>query len=741
MREWAKIELGERDTAQVVAAVRKWTASLDPQEKDYEHHMMEALWVHQWHNAVDLPLLARMLESPEPRARAAAARVLCYWRDRVPNSLAQFKKLALDEHPRVRLEAVRAASFYPSAEAAEVALAVLKHPMDYYLDYTLKETLRQLAPWWRKAISEGRPLAADNPAGIDHLIKSVGNTELLKMPRTPAVLESILSRDGISDSDRNVALDAIAKLRNTPRVNELLRLLDAKSSTDPSAVLHMARLLPLQSSSDLKPMRANLSQLSLNGSSSELRQSAWSALALADGGFDQTWQDASHSPRALSDLVQGIPLLTDPDFRAKAYDRVTPLLHSIPETLKSAAASNSSAATRFVRIEIPRNATLTLAEVEVFSEGRNVARQGKARQSSTSNGGEASRAIDGRTDGSFTSGTQTHSIENEPNPWWEVDLGSELPVDSVVVWNRTDDQLGRRLDGYTLTLLDRSRQEVLKKTKNPAPAPSQRIPVGGDPIGALRRGAIRASVSMNREPASVFEALGEMIARGELVSAAAEGIRSIPRSAWPKAKAGEVATSLVSWAKNIPTGERTAQDFVETIQFAEDITGLLPPEKALGLRKELRTLRVPVFVIRAVREQMRYDTPRIVVETGKAVEIIFENADFMPHNLAIVRPGTREKVGLAASLMKPDQLDGRGRAYIPDTTDVMSATKLIESGQRVVLSITVPNEEAEMEYVCTFPGHHQLMWGRFVVTRDVDAYLQAHPEAPVPVATSPHIHE
>ena len=32
---------------------------------------------------------------------------------------------------------------------------------------------------------------------------------------------------------------------------------------------------------------------------------------------------------------------------------------------------------------------------------------------------------------------------------------------------------------------------------------------------------------------------------------------------------------------------------------------------------EIKGLRVPVFIVRAVREQMRFDTPRIVVETGQ----------------------------------------------------------------------------------------------------------------------------
>ena len=87
---------------------------LDPKDPKYQHHLTEALWVHQWHNRVNEALLTRMLRSSEPWARAAATRVLCYWRDRVKNPLALLKVQANDEHPAVRLEAVRAASFFQS---------------------------------------------------------------------------------------------------------------------------------------------------------------------------------------------------------------------------------------------------------------------------------------------------------------------------------------------------------------------------------------------------------------------------------------------------------------------------------------------------------------------------------------------------------------------------------------------------------------------------------------------------
>jgi hypothetical protein len=44
----------------------------------------------------------------------------------------------------VRLEAVRALSFFHDPAALDVALESLAHPQDYYLEYTLKETLGNL---------------------------------------------------------------------------------------------------------------------------------------------------------------------------------------------------------------------------------------------------------------------------------------------------------------------------------------------------------------------------------------------------------------------------------------------------------------------------------------------------------------------------------------------------------------------------------------------------------------------
>jgi hypothetical protein len=156
---------------------------------------------------------------------------------------------------------------------------------------------------------------------------------------------------------------------------------------------------------------------------------------------------------SLKDLVRAMPLIRDPGQRAVLYPKVEPLLDGLPKELAAAARDAQSVLGRYVRIELPgRRRTLTLAEVEVYSNGRNIARHGKASQKSTADHfGDARRAIDGNTSGKYGDWSQAHSGEGVSNPWWEVDLGADYPIDSVVIYNRTDAGMGKRLDRFTLT--------------------------------------------------------------------------------------------------------------------------------------------------------------------------------------------------------------------------------------------------------------------------------------------------
>jgi azurin len=211
-------------------------------------------------------------------------------------------------------------------------------------------------------------------------------------------------------------------------------------------------------------------------------------------------------------------------------------------------------------------------------------------------------------------------------------------------------------------------------------------------------------------------------------STAARALMQLPRDSWEKDAAGPIAQSILAWAKTVPVDRRTSQDFIETVQAGSEMAGLMPSAERTKIRKDLRGLGVSVFVVKTVREQMRYDNPRLVVEAGKPFEIIFENLDFMPHNLVVVMPGTRQAVAEAVQTMKPDHLDKQGRPYVPQKDKrVLEASHLIEPGHKETIKVTAPRKEGNYEFVCTFPGHWMLMKGDLIVTKDVDSYLEAHP--------------
>jgi hypothetical protein len=112
--------------------------------------------------------------------------------------------------------------------------------------------------------------------------------------------------------------------------------------------------------------------------------------------------------------------------------------------------------TRYVRIELPGNdAYLNMAEVQVFSRGKNIATAGTAKQSTTGYDRPAALAIDGNTNGDFAA-ESVSTTGNGDDPWWEVDLGSPQPIEAIVLWNRTDAGT-ERLKNFRVIALDDNR--------------------------------------------------------------------------------------------------------------------------------------------------------------------------------------------------------------------------------------------------------------------------------------------
>jgi putative heme-binding domain-containing protein len=734
-RHRARIELSARPSNEVIAAVEKWIAKLDRSAPNYEHHMLEALWVFQQHNVVNEGLLRRMLASAEPKARAAATRVLCYWRDRVSDSLGLLKQLAADPHPRVRLEAVRAASFFDVPEAVEVPLVAAEQPTDQYIDFVRGETMRQIEPYWKKALADGRDIPVTTEAGARFFLRNTPTERLLAMDRTRAVCLELLFRPGLLDEHRRAALRSLAELDNKPELRVLIdairSIAEKKDHRDESVLFDLVRLLSGRSPRDLAAVRGDLEMLATSAKQPIIRQMGFVALLTVDGNADKARALAATSVAALVDFVNAVPLISDGGLRATLYPKLEPLLDGLPRELveqASSPANSKGSYGRYVRVELPgERKTLTLAEIEVLSEGRNVARSGKATQSNVAHGGEPSRAIDGNKSGSYGDGGQTHTNEATKDPWWEVDLSEEVPIEAIVIYNRTDGQFGNRLDGFTLKVLDAGRSEVFKQEKIAAPDVKAEFALeGGGPAGLVRRAAMNALVSVRGQEAKTFQTLARFVRDDRDRLAAIRAMQRIPRTAWPKEPAAPLLDTLIAHVRQIPVPDRTSLAALDTLEFADALATLLPPDRAKQVRAELGELGVRVLRVGTLFERMSFDKDVMAVRAGKPVEFLFENTDLMPHNFVITQPGSLEEIGQAAEATATHP-DAAARHYVPPSNKVLLASRLLQPRESQKLSFVAPQQPGVYPYVCTYPGHWRRMFGAMFVVENLDDYL-ANPE-------------
>lgn len=111
-------------------------------------------------------------------------------------------------------------------------------------------------------------------------------------------------------------------------------------------------------------------------------------------------------------------------------------------------------------------------------EVTNIALDGIASQSSTGFGGIPSRAIDDNTDGTYSNESVTHTV-NASQPWWEVQLSALSTIETIVLYNRTDNCCTSRLSNYTVSVLDDNRETLFSRDFSEAPDPSNSIDVGG----------------------------------------------------------------------------------------------------------------------------------------------------------------------------------------------------------------------------------------------------------------------
>ncbi|HLI99300.1 MAG TPA: PVC-type heme-binding CxxCH protein, partial [Bradyrhizobium sp.] len=204
-RHHARRVLKECGAKDVIPALAKWVAATDRGDSAAGTHLLEALWTFQ---ALDVPeprLLIELLRSADHRVRAAAVRVLSAWRDRIADAGDLLVASVVDEHPRVRLEAIRALAAVGGLRSAASALKALDHPMDENLDFALWEAARDLAPDWLPALARGEAVFGGSAAQQIFALEAVASPEVVR----PLVDLMKANKIPIEYEDRALALIAV----------------------------------------------------------------------------------------------------------------------------------------------------------------------------------------------------------------------------------------------------------------------------------------------------------------------------------------------------------------------------------------------------------------------------------------------------------------------------------------------------------------------------------------------------
>lgn len=327
-------QLRIKDVKQVTPALEKWLAALDKTNAGYEHNMLEALWIYQDFDVVKEDLLKTLLSANDFRARAAATRVLYYWRERISNSLDLMAAQANDDSARVRIEAAVALSYFNSEKAVAATLAVLNHPMDYYLDYTCRETLKYLKPLWLNSMKQDVQSLTGKPEQIEFLLNLATAEELKAMKKGEAVLTALLTRDGVSKEDRKAALKELATKLNTSEQQVLVNLLSKNKYVTSLSRKDLSAILIAGNKVDILNNRANITHLLDTTLEKDSRLAGFATLINADGSDEAVYKMATGNVTSMTDYLDALKLLPDSLLRVSLYNRVKALITTMPVNLR-----------------------------------------------------------------------------------------------------------------------------------------------------------------------------------------------------------------------------------------------------------------------------------------------------------------------------------------------------------------------------------------------------------------------
>ena len=129
------------------------------------------------------------------------------------------------------------------------------------------------------------------------------------------------------------------------------------------------------------------------------------------------------------------------------------------------------------------------------------------------------------------------------------------------------------------------------------------------------------------------------------------------------------------------------------------------------VESEKRWEEFTVGAVGNTMSDMQFNVKNITVKEGSWVRIklVNEGVDAaMVHNIVIINYGTRKEVAMQSIDAGPE------KQYVADNSNVIAFSDLANPGETVILEFKAP-KKGNYEFLCTYPGHSEMMRGYFFV--------------------------
>ncbi|MDA1015931.1 MAG: PA14 domain-containing protein, partial [Planctomycetota bacterium] len=728
----ARLELSGREAGEIAAKVGAWAAELDVTKSDEAQALLECLWVFEEQRLANEALLKTVLKADEPRVRAAAIRTLGHLGTKIKDWESILVAAGRDKSALVRAEAVKAAVEFQGLAAAEVIFEAANRATDPELVTVINYARTQINvdKFVQDAVASGRKLS---PAAQQYALRNASVGDLLKMDRTESVYRAILVRENVPVKDLRESLNGLASIQKVTPLKLLMDLIqELNERNQVSSLSSLSELLADQPVEQLRGVRDQLQQMAATSKSADARRVAYAAWIGAEGNGDAAFASASKSKDALREVLAAVPLV-GAGVRGKLYDNVRPLLLELPANLQPENTAGDSGQSG-IKVDY------------FFPSAGNVAIETLAKMTPKASGIVPAIVMNvpqKKADDGFAlrfTGTIRIDRQGRYTFFTVSDDGSRLYIDGKQVVNNDglhgpvekngSVNLEKGSHAIIVTYFDNGGGDALSVSwagpgiKRQAIPPSRLSVAGADTIHDV---AIRSLLSIPGRETDKFRDLAALLKAGRSVRVAVEGLGAIDKKAWPKVALPETASSVVAIVKQTKLESRTSKTSLATIKLGDELAAAIGGTDGSRIKAELDALRVPIVEVGTVPHRMIYNNEKIVVQAGRLIEFALSNSDNMPHNFAVLKPGTLEQVGMLAE-ETARATDAIARHYIPKTGSILVASHLLQPGEKQALPFTAPTQPGIYPFVCTYPGHWRRMYGALYVVEDLKAYEKSPDE-------------